>query len=141
MIDWVLVTKLIYDGVLVGACGYAICLGGTDERVGAAIAIAATGASALVLPISDMFGVFGRYGFALVNLATLIAFDALMVRSRSFWPVWATGIQLAAVALDVAMVLMPVAAKAYLMVQGKFAYPILLSLVLGSERSRRMRGA
>ncbi len=141
MIDWVLVTKLVYDSVLVGCCGYAICCGGTDERIGAAIAIAATGVSALVLPITGALGAHGRYGFVLVNLATLIAFDSLMVRSRSFWPIWATGVQLASVSLDLAMVLMPVEAKTYLLVQGKFAYPILFALVLGSERARRMRRA
>jgi hypothetical protein len=141
MIDTVLATKLIYDATLVGCCGYAICFGGMVERIGAAIAIAATGATALVLPVSGWLDLDGRYGFALLNLATLLAFDALMVRSRAFWPIWATGIQLASVALDLAMVIKPVDANSYLLVQGKFAYPILFSLVLGSERARRMRRA
>ena len=130
--DWVLAGKLIYDAVLALSCVIAIRRGGTDERVATAIVIGATGATALVAPLMEAIGYIGRFGYFLVDAATLVAFDALMVRSRKFWPIWATGIQLAAVSLNIPMLLEPQLAHQFALIQGKFAYPILLSIVLGS---------
>lgn len=132
-------SKLFYDSVLAVSCGIAIGFGGVTERTGAAIAIAASGATALVLPVSRGMGLHDWYGFALVNLLTLIAFDQLMARSRASWPIWATGFQLASVALDFAMAASPVASRPYLAIQGKLAYPILAAMIAGAVRARALR--
>ena len=135
--DWGLAGNVIYDGSLALSCGIALRFGGTDEKIGAAIAIAATALTGLVSILVQTVGSEARCGFFLVDLATLAAFDALMVRSTKFWPVWAVGIQLGAVALSIMMMVDPSLLLPFGMVQGKFAYPILLSLVLGSIGDQR----
>ena len=132
MIDWQLFSKLAYDLVLVAVCAVAIIMGRVDERLGAVIVVTASGATDVALPIGILLDIKARYLVAAVNILCLVAFDALMVRSRRFWPMWATGVQLAAVSLDAAMLLMPVEAGPYLAMRGKFAYLVLLALLIGA---------
>lgn len=139
MIDAVLTAKVVYDVTLVGAVGLALALGGWSERLGATIAVVATGATALVWPLADHLGFPARYGYLFVDTLTLIAFDALMVRSRAFWPLWATGLQLLTITISVAMIISPVPAGPYRLIKGKLAYPILGAMMLGSLRARRLK--
>lgn len=135
--DWVLTGKLVYDLALAASCAFAIGKGGTWERVGAAVAVLGTGATALVPPLVVNFGIKAPLLYLGIDVAVLVAFDAIMIRSAKFWPIWATGIQLAAVTLGVTTLLEPGLRNQFVLVQGKFAYPILLSLVLGSLEGRR----
>ena len=138
MIDWQLVAKLAYDLALVAVSITAIGLGGFDERVGVAIIVVASGLTDVALPVGMLTGIHSRHIVAGVNVACLLGLDALMVRSRRFWPMWATGAQLASLSFDAAMLLMPVAAGPYVVLRGKFAYAVLLALLIGTL-SRRKR--
>ena len=140
MLDWVALGKLIYDGALVATLVVAIRFGARDERIGIGIIVIAGGATALNLAVSVGTGLPARYGLFAIDICALLAFDALMVRSFSFWPIWATGVQLAAVALDFAKVI-TTTPKSHLWVQGKFAYLLLLFIVLGAVRRTRWKGA
>jgi hypothetical protein len=67
----------------------------------------------------------------------LAAVWAMTLRSRAFWPIWATGFQLAAVGTVLAMVWAPPAARsAFALALGFWAYPILAAILLGSIRNR-----
>lgn len=122
--------------MLLLTCGLAIGLGRSTERIGAAIAIAASGATALVFPVTHAIGIYGRYGFWLVDAATLVAFDALMIRSRFAWPIVVTGLQLATLALDTAVIVEPVGARPFFLVQGKLGYVILCIIAAAAVRRR-----
>ena len=139
MIDWVLTSKIVYDSALIGTSLIAFRWGSFDEKLGATIALVASGITALVPPIAAALHFKGRYGFGAIDLATLIAFDAMMVRSCRFWPIWATGIQLAAIFLDLAYVLWPVAARAFVPLSQLWAYPILAMIAFASLRHRGKR--
>ena len=139
MSDIVLLTKIAYDFALAATVVFALAFGGWSERLGGTIALLASGASGLVWPIAHQFQFLPRYGNIAVDVATLAAFDAVMVRSRAFWPMWATGIQFLTIAFDAAIIAEPAQAIAYRMIQGKMAYPILLSIVFGSLRARHLR--
>ncbi len=134
---WHLFGQYLYDTSLLLSCAVAILWGGRDERMGAAIAIAASGATAAILPLSAAFGMtHARYLFLAIGLATLFAFDRLMIRSVKRWPIVATGFQLATVILNLTAILQPEIAGKILLIRGKFAYPILLALAIGSLRHR-----
>ncbi|UAK23756.1 hypothetical protein [Sphingomonas nostoxanthinifaciens] len=139
MPNWFLAAPLIYDAALVACCGYAVAVGGRPERIGAGIAIAASGASDCVILLRHWSAFDASDGLAMVDLGTLIAFDALMVRSRRHWPIFVTGVQLASVTIDLAMLLSPIPLRPYLRWQGKFAYPILMALAAGAFRYHRRK--
>ena len=137
---WQLVSLYLYDAVLVSSCAIAILWGGRDERIGAAIAVAASGATAATGQLFKTFEVgHARYAFLAIGLATLFAFDRLMVRSVKRWPIVATGFQLATVILNLTAIAEPGIAGKILLIRGKFAYPILFALVLGGLRQRWAR--
>lgn len=137
MPDWILAGKVLYDLALLMACLVAWRWGGLREWIGAAIVIGASGASAMAPTAARLLGLPPAYPYGVVDVLTLVAFDALMVRSRIGWPIWATGVQLAAVMIHIAMIIEPVRVRPYLLLQGKLAYPILLVLVIGSLRAPR----
>lgn len=137
---WQLASMYLFDAMLVASCATAFRWGGRDERIGALIAIAASGATAVLGPLFDMVHfAHSRYALLAIGLATLVAFDRLMIRSVKRWPIVATGFQLATVILNLTAILEPEIAGKILQIRGKFAYPILLALAIGSLRHRWAR--
>ena len=130
--------QLLYVAVLLGCCLYAGRYGGTSERVGVAICTLASGLSAA--PTSFSFGPLSpSIMITIVDVTTLVALLVLALWSRSFWPLWATGIQLAALSMWAAMHLQRRdVLQVYVLVQPIWAYLVLLTLVLGARRHRRL---
>ncbi len=129
-----------YFAVLVVVCAYAFLRGRNDERVAAAICLAASLASvAAMSPLASRYSQV-EFGVLLVDGLALAAFTALALRSERFWPLWVAGLQLTtlvahllkAVELD----LMP---HAYAAAARLWVYPIFLIIVVGTWRSHQRR--
>jgi len=135
--------QLIYWIFLLACSAYVLWKGGPPERLGIAIAIAASFLSAIT--VSHDLSVRYRHvetGLFTVDLVTLAAFAILALRSDRFWPLWITGIHLVGVATHTAKLLTPeVVPRVYSWIQGLWAYPIVLLIVIGAwrhqERLRR----
>jgi hypothetical protein len=88
-----LVIRLIlFNALLIGACGYAWFRGRSDERVAAAVCVGASFASLVLLTrlrFSDI-----EYGILAVDLVVLATFVWVALRSERFWPLWVSGLQL-----------------------------------------------
>src|SRR5881392_710848 len=117
---------IIFNALLVGACGYALWRGRSDERLTAIVCIVATVASiALVAPASLRYATV-ELGVLIVDVFTLGAFIFVALRSNRFWPLWISGLQLTTSiahflkALDPNMVPIAYAAAGRL-----WSYPIL----------------
>ena len=124
--------------ILVLTCGYALIKGRSDERWVAATCILASVATRLAIsPLHQRYsGV--EIGVFLVDVATLIAFTMVALRTQRFWPLWIAGLQLTTVlahilkAIDTTLFPIAYAAAGRL-----WSYPILLILVVGTWRNSR----
>ena len=127
---------LIFLGCMLAACSYAVMYGGRDERVGA-IALAA---AAILSPVAMIHRWAGpELGIILVDFALFVALAALAMKSRSFWPMWAAGFQLCAVAVHLVAAEMPhMVAASYAEALAIWSYPVLLTLAIGTHFESRM---
>lgn len=125
--------RLIYAVCLTLTCIVGFGWGGRTERAGAMIVLIAS----LTTMMVERPGLFdwrdGRDGLIILDVLVLIALLALALRSRRFWPLWATAFQLIAVSSHLMMFLEPHRIlQAYALLQGFWAYPIMLSIMSGS---------
>lgn len=137
--DRIALIECFFDLLLFLACGFALWRGTMVERFGASIAIVATALTAVAVWVSRSLELPGRYGYVGADTLTLIAFAVLMLRSRSFWPIWASGFQLAAVSTDVASICWPTLKLPLWLLSGIWAYLITGAIVAGALRAYRLR--
>jgi hypothetical protein len=125
---------ILFDLLLLWACGYALVRGSPDARIVALVCVVANFASyALVSRYSSLeTGVFA------VDLLAFLAFAIVALMSERFWPLWVSGLQLTALLghiLKAAQThLLPIAYAAALHF---WSYPILIILAVGVWRSQR----
>jgi hypothetical protein len=129
----------VYYTILFLVSAFAFWRGRADERVAAAICIAATFASnAVYEPRGAYAGV--ELGVFVVDAATFAGFAFIALRSERFWPLWLAGLQLTTVFAHILKAiqldLMP---QAYAAAARFWVYPIFLIIVVGTWRSHRRR--
>lgn len=138
--------RLLYLLCLASTVVIVFARGGKDERAGAAIVLLASVMSIAV----QQPGLFdwhdNRLSLVLVDVGALVAFLVLALTSRRFWPLWTTAFHLIAVCTHLVIYLEPRRViQSYALLQGFWAYPIMLTLILGAyartpdERSGRRR--
>lgn len=136
--DILLALQLFYDALLLLCCGCAFFYGGGDEKL---VALALLIASATSAIIAAWPGFSWRQGHQLIMIVDIGFFAALgyfASISRRFWPLWATAFQLIDLATHALMIAAPHRIlAAYVMLQGFWAYPILLTIALGTRAHRR----
>jgi hypothetical protein len=125
----------IFGPLLLAVCFYAWWRGGPDERVVAATCFAGTAASMLAIsPLHQRYAGLEQ-GLMFVDLAVLIGFVAVALRSERFWPLWVAGLQLTTsighLLKGVDQDLLP---RAYGAALQFWSYPILLLLAVGTYR-------
>jgi len=127
---------ILYNGLLITACGYAWLRGRSDERIAAAVCFAASFASLLFLTRLRFSEI--EIGILIVDLIVLGAFVAVALRSERFWPLWVSGLQLTTnfghIMKMIDSHLLPFAYAAALRFWG---YPILIILAVGVWRGQR----
>lgn len=118
---------------------YALSSGGRSEKGAAVLNAAASVVSYAFTP--DLHRAFRSPELALFALDALAAtgFFVLMVRSRTFWPIWAFAFALAGPVATLARLLVPEArAMVYYAMEANWAYGTMAAIVLGTAaRSRR----
>ena len=130
--------QISYWIVLFLCCGYAFRRGGRPERIGAAVALAAS-----ILSVAATTEFAARFkgveaGILAVDVAVLCAFLALAVKTDRFWPLWATAFHTVAVATHIAIAADPTTVpRAYALAQGFWAYPVILSFAVGTWNLQR----
>lgn len=131
---------IIFNALLVGACGYALWRGRSDERLTAIVCIIATVASiALTAPASLRYASV-EVGVLIVDIFTLGAFTFVALRSDRFWPMWISGLQLTTSIAHFLKAAEPgLVPIAYAAAGRLWSYPILIILAVGTWRSHRRR--
>jgi hypothetical protein len=137
-----MLSPIEYFAILLAVCAYAFISGRSDERTVAAICIAASIASVLVMsPLSSRYSQM-EAGVLIVDLLTFTGFTWVALRSERFWPLWVAGLQLTTLmshAFKLGRIdLMP---QAYAAAARFWVYPIFLIIVIGTWRGSRRRRA
>lgn len=85
-----MVRLIIFNGLLLGSCGYAMWRGTRDARAVALICLMATAATYVAM--SGYRSV--EAGIFVIDLLALSGFTWVAVKSDRFWPLWVAGLQL-----------------------------------------------
>ncbi len=125
---------LVFNLVLIVACGYALWVGGAPERV-AALVFAGAAAASYAVPYSGFHVV--EAPLFVIDLLTLIALALIALAANRFWPLYVTALQLLTVAVHAVKAYQPTLAFwMYGGAVGKMAYPTLVLLAIGVIRHR-----
>lgn len=128
---------IIFNLVLLCCAIYASVVGGKTGIGGSIIFITAT-----VLTITanriDPHWHDTAYGIFAVDVVCVTALAVVALKSDRFWPIWALGFQIGAVATHIATVWMPdIIPRAYQALATVWSIPILWVMVEGTRRDRR----
>jgi len=124
--------------ILLVTCGYALWRGKSDERIIASACLLATLATRFAISPLQVRYTSIETGLVAIDLAVLLVFIWIALRSDRFWPLWVAGLQLTNGISHVMKLadidLMP---RAYAAAAVLWSYPILAILVIGTWRSQR----
>ena len=134
-----MITAIIFALALASSMIFVVMFGGRDERLGMICLVAAALLSFLATsPSASMFETV-EAGIFLVDVLLLLALVALLLSTKAYWPIWATGFQIIPVFTHLAMWLQPqMLPAAYAMYLQNWAYPVLLSLIAGAIQHQRL---
>jgi hypothetical protein len=121
--------------LLIFCCVYAAMMGGTTGKIGAALIVVATIATA----IAQHFGHWTETNLPVlvIDLIVLAALYALALKSEVYWPIWAVGFHLISVTGHVATMIMPdFRSSVYYMFNGMWAIFIQVAMVWGITLDR-----
>jgi hypothetical protein len=124
--------QTVFVFVLILCTGYACVFGGKTGRTGSLIFLVATLLS-FFAPFANPLWDSTLYLLFAVDLGCLIALAGLAVNSNRYWPIWACGFQIVAVATHVSTMLAPdIVPRAYQAIVSFWALPILTVMVIGT---------
>jgi hypothetical protein len=114
-------------------CAFAAIAGGNTGRTGAAMIVTASVASA----VGEQFGTWDQphIPVMIIDLILLGGFYWLALKSKSYWPIWATGFHLLSVISHLAIWLSESVRQMLYFGFGAFwSLPVLLAMVIGVAR-------
>jgi hypothetical protein len=123
--------------MIVGACAYAVILGGWEGRWTAGIFVGASLLSLVALKLVHIHWHKTNMTMLGVDMATLIALYVVAAKSRHWWPVWVVAFQLNAVASHLAaLISQDFSVSVYRNYTGLWAVPCALVMIIGIFRDR-----
>jgi hypothetical protein len=129
--------RIFYLCCLAVTCYIGWRRGGRSEKVGVLIILTASMVTILVQQSTMFDWRTDRLTLIGVDVIVLLAFFILALRTRRFWPLWATAFHLIAVCSHFVIFLEPHRIlQAYALLQGFWAYPIMVSIILGCRSAR-----
>jgi hypothetical protein len=130
-------TTILFWTMIVGACAYAVALGGWEGKWTAGIFVLASAASYAVNRWLHIFWHKTYLSMFLVDFLAMLAFYVIAAKSRHWWPVWVVAFQLNTVASHLATMISPDFSNAvYRGYGGLWAIPCALVMVYGIWRDR-----
>jgi hypothetical protein len=128
---------LAFYSALLLCAAYASVNGGRTGKAGSAIFILATILSAAAVRMNPNWAGPSLELFA-VDGGCLVALFILALISNRFWPIWALGFQIVAVATHLATLFIPdVVPKSFQALLSFWAIPILWVMVAGTHKDRQ----
>jgi hypothetical protein len=129
---------LIFGGLLIGSCGYALLRGGAPERIVGAALLAAAAASALSFSELPIRFFHLEFGVLLVDLVLLGVLVAVALFADRGWPLLLAGLQLSAIGAHVIKTFdWNMIRVTYAVAIAMWSYPMLIALAIGTWRHRQ----
>ena len=129
---------VIFWAILLLIWGYALWRGQKDERIAASACLIATVLTAVVIPPVTVRYSAPDSTLLAIDVAMFIAFAALALTSKRFWPLWVAGLQLTMTLSHVMRAINPnLIPQAYAAAAMLWSYPILLIILIGTWRTHR----
>jgi hypothetical protein len=124
--------QFAYLLLLILCCGYASFFGGKTGRAGSLIFLSASLLSMLAASWNPAW-LGTSIGVLFVDVICLGALMYLATNSTRYWPIWATGLQIAGVVSHLGMFFAPdILPTAYWAIVAFWSVPILLIMVIGT---------
>lgn len=140
LVDRFNLLQAIYNTSLAATCIVAWRAGEVPERAGALIMVIGSLATAVVAQIDSLGTSTIHLGVLAIDLAVMAVFLSIALRTDRFWPLWVCGFHLVGVATHLTMLTYPdVVPRAYRILRGFWAYPMLAAIILASLHGHRMR--
>jgi len=133
-----MIRMLIFNGLLIAICSYALWRGRFEERLTAITCVLATAATVIVKGPIHLSYSSVEIGVLLVDLATFASFTYVALKSDRFWPLWISGLQLTTSVGHLLKAIEPdLIPIAYAAAGRVWSYPILLILAYGTWRAHQ----
>ncbi len=128
---------MLFNLLLLVACGYAFWAGGAPERWTALVFVAGAVATSM-LPFQQQFSYHSVFWPLLsVDAAMLIGLIGIAVRANRFWPLYVSALHLITIAIHGVKAFEPsLVPWMYAGASSKIAYPMLALLAVGALRHR-----
>jgi hypothetical protein len=131
------IVQIAFIFALLLCVAYGSIAGGRTGQAGSAIFVVASLATAAGAMIDPSWA-STSYAVLAVDGICLLALAVLAVSSNRFWPIWAVGFQIVAVATHLATVWVPdIVPKAYYAILSFWSIPILWVMVAGTRKDRK----
>lgn len=129
---------ILFNVLQLGASWYAVSRGGRPERLVASALLVAAVASLLVYSPYPRTFMRLEVGVLAVDLALLGALIAIALHANRYWPLAMASLHLASIIAHLGKwVDLSMSEWAYALLLRAWAYPMLLTLVIGTLRHRR----
>ena len=135
-----MIRMILFNALLLGACGYAWWKGRSDERIVATVCfVASFGTFAVLSSLKTLYSNL-EVGVLGVDVLVFAAFTYVALRSDRFWPLWIAGLQLTTATAHFLRVMDPnLVPIAYSAAARMWSYPILIILAVGTWRGQQRR--
>jgi hypothetical protein len=128
---------LLFNLLLLAACGYAFWAGGAPERWTAIVFVIGAAATAY-LPFQQRFSYHSVFWPLLgVDAAMLVGLIGIALRANRFWPLYVSALHMITLAIHGVKAFQPgLVPWMYAGASSKIAYPMLVLLAVGALRHR-----
>ena len=127
--------KVLVWSLLALCCIYAATAGGRTGRIGAALNVSATVATLVAQGYAPWSQT--HMPVLVIDLLLMLAFYALAMKSRVYWPIWAAGFHLITVAGHAATLIVPdFRSSLYYLFNGMWAIFVQMAMVWGITLDR-----
>lgn len=133
-----MLTRETYWLIVIAITLFAFVKGRREERLAMVVIIVGTLATRIAGNLSLGFWDSVEIGVLVVDLAALLAFVAIALFTRRFWPLWVAGFQLASSSAHFLRFLhVGLPPWVYAIAERFWIYPILLVILIGTFRAHR----
>ena len=128
----------LFFSLMMGVCSYSAIKGGPPERWAVVIFIIGVGTTFIVTPLSaDRYAQL-EFGILVTDMAILFAFMMLALSAERYWTIWICAMQVIQVLSHIPKMIIPeLLPQAYYVVIAFWAYPMLLTLAIGTYRHQQ----
>lgn len=131
------IAPLAFHTALLLCTTYGCINGGRTGVAGSAIFVGASALTAVATRIYPHWA-GATLGLFAIECLCLLALILLALTSDRYWPIWASGFQIVAVATHLAMLTIPdILPKSFQALLSIWAVPMLLVMVIGTHRDRQ----